>query len=160
MIILLFFATFRTGKGILSLSDILLSLKPYSWRNNIRYGEYFIEKCYFCKCQREKSSDKGALAFLAPPKIPAKYWFQEAEEWNALFFRCLCRTAFLAAFPITNGRRDDVSSTVFLMGLLAGALGGYQRATESPRLSLCVTVSGRLTAMSKPARWKKTLFLY
>lgn len=41
---------------------------------------------------------------------------------NALFSHCLCRTAVLAVL-ITSGRRDDVSSLVFLMGLLAGALG-------------------------------------
>jgi len=37
-------------------------------------------------------------------------------------------------FSITSGRRDDVSSLVFLMGLLAGALGQEPWATESPRL--------------------------
>ena len=40
----------------------------------------------------------------------------------------------LIQYPITTGWRDDVSSKVLLMGLLAGARVKYQRATESPHL--------------------------
>ena len=57
--------------------------------------------------------------------------------------------AFSSIVPITSGRRDDVSSTVFLMGLLAGASGGCREATESPRLFVFVSVSRRLAAYKK-----------
>ena len=107
-------------------------LKALSLKKHHLIGEQFTEKCYLCGCQREKSSDKGALAFWPHPKYPPSIYFKRPRS-DALFSHCLCRDGFFVV-PITSGRRDDVSSTVFLMGLLAGASGGCREATESPRL--------------------------
>ena len=51
------------------------------------------------------------------------------------FFVLSMRTVILTV-PHNERRRDDVSSMVLLIGLLAGARVRNRRATESPRLFL------------------------
>ena len=75
------------------------------------------------------------ISILAPPEIPAKYLFIRSREANALLPMSMLDCHLSAVPPYRQVERRSFFFG-FLIGLLAGATGGNQGATESPHLCL------------------------